>query len=72
MARDEMHIITALDVSFLSQHSSKLWFYYAERDDWVGKERESVMQVLREPAAFRTVPGIPHAFCICGFNMASS
>ena len=68
MAHDEMDVITAPDTSFLKDHSSKLWLYYADRDDWVGKERETIIGLIGEPAVDRTVHdrhGTPHAFCIC-------
>lgn len=69
MARDEMRIITELEISFLEEHSSKLWLYYADKDDWVGKERETIIRYLKEQAADRIVRDIhrtPHAFCIRG------
>jgi Lipid-droplet associated hydrolase len=68
MARDEMRTISAPDASFLTQHSSKLWLYYAEKDDWVGKEREAIIELLGESTDVKIVhdkQGVPHAFCIC-------
>ncbi|KAF8498005.1 hypothetical protein JB92DRAFT_2817469 [Gautieria morchelliformis] len=67
MASDEMRVITAPNISCLQDHSSKLWLFYAAKDDWVGKERETITEVLGDPAAFRIVHDkhrVPHAFCI--------
>ena len=68
MADDEMRTVLELDVSFLHEFSDKLWFYYAERDHWVGEQREVVLRVLRgTPAEVRVGYGhsdIPHDFSI--------
>lgn len=71
MAQDEMRIITAPDILFLKEYSSKLWLYYADKDNWVGKEREAIIGCLGDRAADRIVHdvhGTPHAFCICRFT----
>jgi hypothetical protein len=47
MANDEMKTVLELDVSFLSEYSDRFWFYYAEKDDWVGEQREVVLRALR-------------------------
>ena len=68
MADDEMRTVLELDISFVREFSDKVWFYYAERDHWVGEEREVVLRALHgTPAAARVVHGrsdIPHGFCI--------
>ena len=68
MADDEMKTVLELDVGFLREFSDKVWFYYAERDDWVGGQREVVLRALRgTPAEVRVVHGhsdIPHGFTI--------
>ncbi|KAN0134248.1 DUF2305 domain containing protein [Lactarius tabidus] len=68
MANDEMKTVLELDVSFLSEYSDRVWFYYAEKDDWVGEQREVVLRALHgTPAEARVVHGrsdIPHGFCI--------
>jgi pimeloyl-ACP methyl ester carboxylesterase len=68
MANDEMKTVLELDVAFLRKFSDKVWFYYAERDDWVGGQREVVLRALRGTSAeARVVHGrsdIPHGFCI--------
>ncbi|KAF8519114.1 hypothetical protein BU17DRAFT_90299 [Hysterangium stoloniferum] len=67
LAEDEMRTITAPDHSLLTEHLSKLWLCYAEKDDWVGEEREVLTRLLGEPADVRIVHcnhGVPHAFCI--------
>ncbi len=51
MADDEVRNVLDLDVSFLSEFSDKVWFYYTERDDWVGGQRGVVLCALhRTPA----------------------
>lgn len=68
MADDEMKTVRELDVSFLREFSDRVWFYYAERDSWVGAQREVVLSALRgTPAEARVVHGrsdILHGFCI--------
>ncbi len=68
MADDEVRSVLDPDVGFLREFSDKVWFYYAERDDWVGGQREVVLRALRgTPAEVRVVHGrsdIPHGFCI--------
>ncbi|EAU92717.2 hypothetical protein CC1G_01762 [Coprinopsis cinerea okayama7 len=70
MASDEMHAIKELDVALFESCKGKLRFYYAERDDWVGEERERVLKVLHTSESGIPVEvvhdehGIPHAFCI--------
>ena len=68
MANDEMRTVVELDVDFLCEFSNKIWIYYAEKDDWVGGQREVVLRALRgTPAEARVVHGrsdIPHGFCI--------
>lgn len=68
MANDEMKTVLELDVTFLHEFSDKVWFYYAERVDWVGGQREVVLRALRgTPAEARVYHGrsdIPHGFCI--------
>jgi hypothetical protein len=68
MADDEMRTVLELDVNFLREFSDKLWFYYVEKDHWVGNQREVVLRVLSgTPAEVRVVHGhsdIPHDFSI--------
>ncbi|KAF8973573.1 hypothetical protein BDZ97DRAFT_1775751 [Flammula alnicola] len=68
MAHEEMKAILALDTILLENHKDKLYFYYAELDGWVGKERETLLQTF-DPSKHSTrimhgTSGIPHAFCI--------
>ncbi|KAN0132802.1 DUF2305 domain containing protein [Lactarius tabidus] len=76
MADDEMRTVLELDVNFLREFSDKLWFYYVEKDHWVGNQREVVLRVLSgTPAEVRVVHGhsdIPHDFSINhGIEVAS-
>lgn len=65
MAHDEMRMIKEPDSMFLKEKSSNLWLYYAETDNWVGKERESIISLLGEGAIrLRCNHGVPHSFCI--------
>ncbi|KAH0578250.1 hypothetical protein H2248_004028 [Termitomyces sp. 'cryptogamus'] len=68
MADDEMHTIRGLDVPLLTAHRDRLWFYFAEHDDWVGEQLNHVLDSFEpELEKFRIVhgqEGIPHAFCL--------
>jgi len=61
-------MIKDLDISTIEQYRHKLWFYYAEQDDWVGEEKKRVMGLLdtiTQPSRFVLGSnGVPHAFCI--------
>jgi hypothetical protein len=76
MADDEIRTVLEPDVRFLRELSDKVWFYYAERDHWVGGQREVVLRALRgTPAEVRVVHGhsdIPHGFCISEESSLSS
>jgi hypothetical protein len=68
MANEEMKTIRDLDVDIIEQYRHKLWFYYAEQDDWVGEEKKRLLGLLN-PIAHRSrfvlaPTGVPHAFCI--------
>lgn len=68
MAHEEMDNVTTLDEESLLKYKKKLWFFFAERDDWVGGERERIIGVLgNDTESVQVVHGtgdIPHAFCI--------
>lgn len=68
MADDEMKTIRDLDVGLLKEHHDRLYYYYAQYDDWVGKERDAVLEALNDAESpVKIVHGhqdIPHAFCI--------
>ena len=68
MAHDEVNNIRDLDTSLLDKHKDKIWFYYAEQDEWVDNQREVVMHAIDAESGYvRVVRGhkdIPHAFCI--------
>ncbi|OJA16252.1 hypothetical protein AZE42_00046 [Rhizopogon vesiculosus] len=68
MAHDEMLNIRELDIATLDKYQHQIWFYFAEKDDWVEQGREKILQVFRaDPSTVRVVHGhrdIPHAFCI--------
>lgn len=68
MANDEMISIRELDVATLDTYRHQIWFYFAEKDDWVDQGRETILQVFRaDPDTVKVVHGhcdIPHAFCI--------
>jgi len=68
MANEEMKAIRDLDIDIIKQYQHKLWFYYAERDDWVGEEKKRLLRLLDPityPSRYVLAPtGVPHAFCI--------
>lgn len=63
-----MKIVRELDNALLEKHQKRIWFYYAEHDNWVGDQREVVLRIIdNELVSLRVVRGhrdIPHAFCI--------
>lgn len=71
MAHDEMLSIRELDVATLDTYRHRIWFYFAENDDWVDQGRETILQAFRaDPDTVKVVHGyrdIPHAFCISVF-----
>ena len=68
MANEEMKTIRDLDIDIIRKYQHKLWFYYAERDDWVGEEKKRLLRLLDPityPSRYVLAPtGVPHAFCI--------
>ncbi|KAF8913031.1 hypothetical protein CPB84DRAFT_1957423 [Gymnopilus junonius] len=68
MAYQEMKYIRDLDLDLLEQHKPKLYFYYAQKDDWIGEERQRVFHAMNaEEQSLNMLlapKGIPHAFCI--------
>jgi hypothetical protein len=70
MAHDEMQTIRDLDISLLKGSHRQLRIYFAERDDWVGEQREFILQAFDAGSEnVKIVHGhqdIPHAFCISG------
>ena len=68
MANDEMETVRELDTDFLRDFAQNSWFYYAEKDDWVGEQFAVVLGALRGTRTESHVvlgrPGMPHAFCI--------
>ncbi|KAF7967560.1 hypothetical protein HWV62_33941 [Athelia sp. TMB] len=68
MAHDEMNNVRDLDIALLTEYKDRIWFYYAEKDNWVGEQKELVLRSINaEPDYVRVVHGhreIPHAFCI--------
>jgi hypothetical protein len=68
MAHDELANVRDLDTALLNKHKDLIWMYYAEKDDWVSDQRETVLRAIdADPGYVRVVHGhrdIPHAFCI--------
>jgi hypothetical protein len=68
MANDEMNTICDLDTTLLSENRHRIWMYFAEKDDWVGDQRENVLSAFGvDLESAKIVHGqgdIPHAFCI--------
>jgi len=66
MAREEMLTIRGLDETFLDTARHKLWMYFAETDDWVDANRETILSHI-DAASVGVVHGphgVPHAYCI--------
>ncbi|KAL4241821.1 AB hydrolase superfamily protein [Abortiporus biennis] len=68
MAHDEMETIQDLDVDTLRRYHHRIHLYFAEFDDWVGKEKKEILRAFNpDEDAVKIVHGrqdIPHAFCI--------
>ncbi|KAK2461623.1 hypothetical protein APHAL10511_006086 [Amanita phalloides] len=68
MADHEMQVIKELDIPLLTENDHRLYFYFAEQDDWVGEYRDEILKSLGpEPGSVKVVFGprdIPHDFCI--------
>lgn len=68
MAHDEMNTVRDLDIGLLNKYKDRIWFYYAEKDNWVGEQKEVVLRSINADSDYvRVVHGhrdIPHAFCI--------
>src|ERR1700722_812079 len=65
MAHDEMEEIKDLDKSFLTANRHRLWIFLAERDDWVGHQKEILLQVFDSDKIVHGSRDVPHAFCVC-------
>jgi len=82
MAHEEMDRIKPLDEKggsgsesqHLNEFGDRMYFYFAEKDNWVGEEREVILKLLnggghipeetREVQIVHGQEGIPHSFCI--------
>lgn len=65
MADEEMKTIKDADVDLLTTFGDRIHLYFAENDDWVGQQKETLLKMFDE--RHRVVHGdsdIPHAFCI--------
>ncbi|KAG5647570.1 hypothetical protein DXG03_008923 [Asterophora parasitica] len=47
MAHDEMKEIRDLDMPLLGVHKNRLWFYFAEQDDWVGDQKDVILRSFK-------------------------
>ncbi|KAI0936744.1 hypothetical protein AcV5_004807 [Taiwanofungus camphoratus] len=76
MAHDEMNTIRELDVMLVQEHRHRLHVYFAEKDDWVGEQREVMLQAFgTDLGAVKIIHGhrdIPHAFCISKLSCTPS
>jgi len=68
MAHEEMKTIHDLDKALIEQHSNKLFFFYADNDDWVGNEKATVLRCFDPINQSKNIvhgpTDVPHAFCI--------
>ena len=72
MAHHEMQDIKELDIPLLTSNRNRLYFYFAERDDWVGGYRDDILKSFE--GCVRVVQDqqdIPHAFCISKYSEQS-
>jgi len=72
MGDEEMVEIQDLDVELLHQNRQRIWFYFADRDDWVGKQKTAILESFKPDAgSLRITYGnsyVPHAFCISEYT----
>ncbi|EMD41940.1 hypothetical protein CERSUDRAFT_110493 [Gelatoporia subvermispora B] len=68
MAGDEMNTIKDLDVALLQQFRDRIHLFLAEQDDWVGTQKEAILDAFHPDAESVKIvhdhQDIPHAFCI--------
>ena len=68
MSKDEMEMISDLDVELLTRNKHKVHMYFAELDHWVGDNKAAILrEFFPDEENVRIVhgpEGIPHAFCI--------
>ncbi|OCB87857.1 hypothetical protein A7U60_g4991 [Sanghuangporus baumii] len=68
MAHQEMDTIKDLDKELFNSVKHKLYLFFAEKDDWVGDNKDMVLREMSdEPHSIRIIHGrhdIPHAYCI--------
>lgn len=66
MAHDEMINIRRLDSGLLNRHKNMLWLYFAQRDDWVGQQKDVILGAFGgdEVRICHGEAGVRHAFCI--------
>jgi hypothetical protein len=69
MADDEMMTILDLDNATFVKHRQKFWLFFAEKDDWVADNKQTILQCvgedLHDVRVVHGTYGIPHAFSIC-------
>ena len=68
LANDEMNTIKELDVALLQQYRHRIHLYFGEADDWVGKNKDTILKAFEADEENVKVahghPDIPHSFCI--------
>ncbi|KAI0094357.1 hypothetical protein BDY19DRAFT_15390 [Irpex rosettiformis] len=68
LANDEMNTIKEPDVALLQQYRHRIHLYFGEADDWVGKQKDTIVKAFEADAENIKVvhghPDIPHSFCI--------
>ncbi|THV06014.1 alpha/beta-hydrolase [Dendrothele bispora CBS 962.96] len=68
MAHEEMNTIRQLEVDILVEHKDRFHFYFADHDDWVGEEKNTILRCFEDDSHSVKIihgrHGVPHAFCI--------
>ena len=63
-----MNTIKELDVALLQQYRHRIHLYFGEADDWVGKNKDTILKAFEADEENVKVahghPDIPHSFCI--------
>ncbi|KAJ6574933.1 hypothetical protein B0H19DRAFT_1126435 [Mycena capillaripes] len=66
MAHEEMATIRELDQSLLTEHTHRIFLYFAAHDDWVSTHKAQIIRAYSpsETAMIVDQANVPHAFCL--------
>ena len=63
MAREEMEQVKTPDAQLLREQTDKIYAYYARHDDWVGEEKDLIIELLGDSSRiYHDAGNTQHAF----------